>query len=293
MTAPGTGAEAPRDNRRGGAWLLGDMSLNIWALSIVKWLGADYPATQVVFIRALVGLCLVLPFALQHRAAFRRVEALGLHLLRVVLVVVTLTASFFAIARVPLALFTALGFTRPIVTMILAAVVMRERIGRRRWVAAGVAFVGVLIATSPKDMPLSLGLAALAVVVVTGSSTVIVTRRLREAPSIVMMVFYTGGLALCTAPFAGLAWTPVAPEHLLPLLLVGAFSQTAQLCFLRAHFHGEAGFLSVLSYLSLLLSVAVGILVFEERPGAGFALGALLVAGAALWVGLSERARRR
>ncbi|MFN3144351.1 MAG: hypothetical protein ACE368_03365 [Paracoccaceae bacterium] len=43
---------APRDNLRGGAWLIADMSLNIWALSIVKALGADYAAAQVVFLRA-------------------------------------------------------------------------------------------------------------------------------------------------------------------------------------------------------------------------------------------------
>ena len=63
--------EAPRDNLRGGAWLLADMSLNIWALSIVKWLGAGYPATQVVFIRALVGLCLIAPLIWRDRARFR------------------------------------------------------------------------------------------------------------------------------------------------------------------------------------------------------------------------------
>ena len=54
-------ARPPRDNLRGVAWLIADMSLNIWALSIVKWLGAGYPATQIVFIRALTGLILISP----------------------------------------------------------------------------------------------------------------------------------------------------------------------------------------------------------------------------------------
>lgn len=277
-------AEAPRNNLLGGVWLIADMSLNIWALSIVKWLDAGYPATQVVFIRAAIGLVLILPLIWVNRDQFNRVEDLGLHLLRVALSVVTLTASFFAISRVPLAVFTAFNFVRPIVTMVLAALVLKEAIGPRRWVAAGVAFLGVLIAANPQEVVWSWGLAALVVVVITGSSAIIATRRLRAAHPIVLMTFYTVGLAVCTAPLATWSWAAIASQQVVPLVLVGAFAQAAQLCFLRAQYHGEAGFLSVLGYLSIVLSVAVGYFVFAEVPGLGFAIGAVLVMAAALWV---------
>jgi S-adenosylmethionine uptake transporter len=283
---------AARDNLKGGAWLIADMSLNIWALSIVKWLGAGYPATQVVFIRALVGLVLIAPLIWRGRAAFRGVPDLRIHLLRVLLSVVTLSASFFAIARVPLAVFTAVGFTRPLVTMVMAAALLGEAIGARRWAAAGVALAGVFIAVNPGAVAWNWGLAALLLVVVTGSGAVVATRRLRAAPPIVMMTFYTVGPALFSAPLAVVAWQPIAAEHLFPFLLVGAFAQTAQLCFLRAHYNGGAGFLSVLGYLSLVLSIGVGYFVFGETPGPTFALGALLVVSAALWVTIDPRGIR-
>mgnify|MGYP001794544420 CR=1 FL=1 len=276
--------EAPRNNLRGGAWLIADMSLNILVLSIVKWLNADYPAAQIVFIRAGVGLVFILPLIWIWREEFRRIEHLRLHLLRVGLSVITLTASFFAISRVPLALFTAINFTRPIITMVMAALILGETIGRRRWIAAGIAFLGVLLAVNPQEVPWTMGLAALMLVVFTGSAAIIALRRLRDAPSIVLMTFYTSGLALCAAPFAVIAWVPIDPDHLLPLIAIGAFAQSAQLCFLRAHFFGEAGFLSVLGFLSLVLSVLVGIFVFQEIPSLGFVAGAILVVGAAIWV---------
>ena len=197
--------EPTRDNLRGGAWLIADMSLNIWALSIVKWLGAGYPATQVVFLRALIGLLLIAPLIWRDRAMFRALPDLPMHALRIILSVITLTASFFAISRVPLALFTAIGFTRPLVTMVMAAVLLREFIGPRRWLAAGIALIGVLIAVSPGSVSWNWGLAALGIVVLTGSGAVIATRRLREAPAIVMMAFYTAGLTIFTAP---LRWSP-------------------------------------------------------------------------------------
>jgi S-adenosylmethionine uptake transporter len=217
---------------------------------------------------------------------------MGFHLLRVLLSVITLSASFFAIPRVPFAVFTAVGFTRPLVTMVMAALLLRETIGARRWSAAGVAFAGVLVAVNPGAVAWSWGLAALVVVVFSGSGAVIATRRLREAPPIVMMTFYTAGLTVFSAPLALVAWEPVAPGHLLPLLLVGCFAQSAQLCFLRAHYHGAAGFLSVLGYLSLVLSIGVGYFAFGEEPGPSFALGAFLVVSSALWATVDLRSIR-
>ncbi len=277
-------ASAPRDNLRGGVWLVSDMALNIWALSIVKALGLGYGASQIVALRAGVGLLIIAPLIWRSRHEFRSIKDLPLHFLRVGLSVVTLTASFFAIARVPLAVFTAMNFTRPLVTMVLAALLLRETIGRQRWIAAGVAMVGVVLALQPGTTQMNWGVAALGVVILTGSGAVIVTRRLRDASEIVMMAFYTAGLAVFSAPFAILDWHPVAPGHWPLLLLVGVFAQSAQLCFLRAHYFGEAGFLSVLSYLSLVISVSVGYLIFNEVPDAQFWIGAVLVVGAALWV---------
>jgi len=293
MTAPARAADPPRDNLRGGGWLIADMALNIWALSLVKALGLEYGAAQMVFLRAAVGLVTIAPFVWRDRALFRGLEDLPLHLLRVALSAVTLMASFHAIARVPLALFTAIGFTRPLVTMVMAAVLLGEAIGVRRWAAAGLALAGVLLAVDLGPAGLSWGLGALGVVVLAGSGAVIVTRRLRAAPVIVMMTFYTAGLSLLSAPFALLSWQPVATGHLAPLLAIGLFAQAAQGCFLRAHFHGEAGFLSVLSYLSLVLSVSMGYLAFGEVPTPGFWAGAALVVAASAAVTLERRPRSR
>lgn len=284
--------EAPRDNLKGGAWLIADLSLNIWSLSLVKWLGADYPASQVVFFRALVGLIVILPLIWKDRALFRGLPHLRLHLLRVGLAAITLTASFFAIARLPLAVFTAISFTRPIITMLMAAAILREVIGLRGWVAAMIAMVGIVLAVNPGAVPWNWGLVAMGVVVVSASAVVVATRALRTAPPIVMMAFYTVGLTVFSAPIAAVFWQPVAGVHIAPLILIGCFAQAAQFCFLRAHFHGTAGYLSVLSYLSLILSVGAGYLVFDEVPGPSFAPGAALVIAASLWVTLGRHARQ-
>ena len=264
------------------------MALNIWALSIVKALGFGYPAFQLVFLRASVGLMLMLPWIWRYRHSFLGLPDLGLHALRVGFSAIALTASFFAISRLPLALFTAIGFTRPILTMIAAAWLLKEIITRDRWIAAIVGLVGVVIAVDPSTLSGGWGLAAQVLVVLAATGAVITTRRLIAAPTVVMMTFYTAGLTLIAAPFAAISWQPVPSDQWPALLAIGIFAQSAQLCFLRAHRHGQAGFLAVLSYASLVFSTTVGYVVFDELPKSGFWAGAALIIAATLWITLKR-----
>ncbi len=270
-------------------WLLTDMALNIWALTIVKALGLGYPASQIVFLRATVGLVLVLPWAWHTRGDFRHLDRLHLHGLRVLFSTLALATGFFAIARLPFALFTTISFMRPVVMMVMALIFLGEIVPRYRWAAATLAFIGVLIAIQPGKMLVSWGLPAIFLAVIFGTSAIILTRMLAGTPTVVMMVFYTAGLSVLTAPVALLSWTPVAQDHLFPLLAIGVFSQSAQFCFLQAHARAEAGFLAVFGYLSLILTTGVGYFVFNEVPTLTFGLGAGFIVASTLWITLAER----
>lgn len=260
------------------------MALNIWALSIVKAMGLDVPATQLVLMRALVGLALMAPWIWRDRVVFRTLEAPGLQVLRVGLSAVALTCSFYAIARIPFALFTAINFTRPLVLMAMAAVLLAEPIRRSQWVAAGVCLLGVAIALRPGAVPFEPAVGALAVTVLTGTGAIIVTRRLKATPTVVLMALYTGGLAVVMAPLAAMTWTQVPAGDWPVLLAIGAFAQCAQFCFLKAHKLAEAGVLAILGYSSLLMTTAVGYLVFDEVPTVPLLLGASLIVAASVWV---------
>jgi len=284
-----------RNNLAAGIWLLADMALNIWALAIVKALGLGYPSVQIVFLRTAMGAAIILPWVLMHRRSFAHIGDLRLHGLRILLSFGALNAGFFAIARMPIALFTTVNFTRPIVMMVLAALLLAEPIGRRRWLAAAIALIGVIIAANPFGLHKGVEavqaapLLVLCGAVIMGTGAIIATRRLRTTPTIVMMAAYTFGIFLLSAPLAMTVWTPIATMHLLPLLLIGVFAQAAQLCFLRAHYLGEAGYLAVLGYLSLVLSASVGYFAFDEIPTPAFVVGAAMVIATALWTARHHR----
>lgn len=265
------------------------MSLNIFALTIVKALGLGYPATQIVFLRACVGMIILLPWAIYARHSFIGIEQWKLHAFRIGLSAMALTSSFFAISRLPFALVSTISFTRPILTMIMAVIFLNETVSRRRWFAAALAFCGVLIALKPGSVAFTWGLPAMGLAALCGTSAIIVTRKLVKAPTIVMMVFYTAGLTILTMPFAIGNWVKLPPEHIVPLLAIGAFAQCGQFCFLYAHTRAEAGFLAVLGYFSFVLSTAVGYLYFNEVPSLELWIGATIIIGSALWTTLTAR----
>lgn len=277
------------DNLQAGLWLIADMCLNIWAISIVKALGGGYPSWQIVFLRALVGLALLLPWVWRDRQAFANIEHWGLQILRIALSTLTLTASFFAVARLPLALFMTMNFTRPLVLIAMAALVLGEKVPWVRWAAGAVGLVGILIALNPDNVPWSWGLLAVAITVFSGTAAIIVTRKLKGTPAVVMMAFYTGGLALLTAVPAQQTWVPIAPDHLPYLLAVGVFSQCAQFCFLQAHWKGDAGFLGPLGYSSLIVSGTVGFLIFNEVPTLNTIIGAAIIVLATTLLSISSK----
>ncbi|MDP2062857.1 MAG: DMT family transporter [Phaeovulum sp.] len=277
----GPAPEPIRNNLRGAAWLLADMSLNIWALAIVKSLGLGLPAVQIVFLRAATGLVLLLPLLLRRPDTLRLSQP-GLHGLRVALSSAALTTSFYAVAHLPLALFTAINFTRPLVLMGMAALLLRETIRPQQWVAGAVGLIGVMIAVQPGAAAFGAGHLALVGTVLAGTGAVIVTRRMREEAPLMMMVSYTLGLALVTALPAAWAWTPVGEAWPL-VLMIGVFAQFAQFCFLRAQFWGDTGVLAPLGYASLPLSAGVGYFLFDEAPTLGFGLGAALIIAASIY----------
>ncbi|WP_308916584.1 DMT family transporter [Jannaschia sp. LMIT008] len=280
---------SPPGEWRGVAWLLADIGLNVWALTIVKATGAELSAWQLVFLRAAVGLALMVPWIAWSRAEFRRARRPGLHLLRIALSAVTLTASFHAVARLPFALFTAMNFTRPLVMIAMAALFLAEPATPRRWAAALLGLAGVVVAVGPTATP-DPALLAMAVTVLCGTGAIVVTRKLNDQPPVVLMTAYTAGLALATAGPALAAWRPVSADLWPVLLAVGLFAQGAQFCFLRAHRFATAGRLAIAGYAGFVLTTAIGWAVFGEWPAPAFWPGAaaILFAG---WLARPVRGR--
>ncbi|MCB8820532.1 DMT family transporter [Microvirga rosea] len=276
-------------------WLLLDMALVTVMQAIVKAEGDTYPAIQLVFLRSLVGFISVLPLAWHHRAKLTDLSNVRGHLARVGFNSIALTLNFAAFASLPLALVTAIGFTRPLLLLIMAALLLKENVSRIRYVFALLGFFGVVIMVRPDAIAWNLGLAAAFGSVFFGSLAVVQTRRLADENTVVLMLFYTIGLTALTAIPAGIVWMPIPWNEAPSIILIGILAQIGQYCWLQAYQKQEARLLAPIGYLSIIFSGAAGWLYFGEIPSSSLWLGAAVVISATLLASPAERwfGRRR
>lgn len=130
------------------------MMLSILLFSLmdatVKWLGASYPTTQIMFFRCVVALLPVLVI-IWMRGGFGilRTQQKALHLLRSLMGISAMGLAFYAFSLMPLAEAVSILHTAPLFMTALSVLLLRESVGIRRWSAILVGFAGMLLVVRP------------------------------------------------------------------------------------------------------------------------------------------------
>lgn len=282
----------------GVALHLSALALFVVMDTLVKRLTAHYAVPQLMWARflfSLLGAALVIRVVtggLPWRSRAPRLQAL-----RSMLLAASNLLFSTALAHIPLADATAVGFASPVLTVALAAVWLNETVGWRRWAGVGIGLLGVTIALRPPvltggapphwAMVLPLGTAMLFAVYQ------ILTRKLATVDDPRTTILHTGfAAAVVTSLVQPVFWTaPPASDWVLLVglgLLGGAGHGLLVLAFARA----PASLLAPLTYTQLLWATLAGALVFGDWPDAVSLAGAAVIALGGVLVALPDRHRR-
>lgn len=287
---PGINApQRPMSLWRSAGWLLLDMALVTTMQAIVKAEGETYPAVQLVFLRSIIGFISVAPLVWRYRAKLTDLTNIRGHLLRVGFNSAALTLNFAAFAALPLALVTAISFTRPLVLLLMAAFMLGESVSKARYVFTALGLLGVWIMVRPDAISWNMGLAAAFGSVLFGSLAVVQTRRLAGEDTVVLMLFYTVGLTVLTSIPAAIVWVSI-PWSVAPnIILIGVLAQLGQYCWLQAYQKQEARLLAPVGYVSIVFSTLAGWSFFGEVPSLSLCLGAAVVVSTTILATPAER----
>jgi drug/metabolite transporter (DMT)-like permease len=210
--------------------------------ALVRQLGEVAPVGQMVFFRsAFAILPVVVIYAIRGelRSAVRTGRPLG-QLGRGSLSVCGMFTNFSALTRLPLADATAISFASPLITVALAAIVLKERVRIYRWSAVVVGFAGVIVMLIPHFEVSHYAAAGAATAAAVGSvfaltspicnaGTVIQTRRLTQSETTSSIVFYFSLICTIagamTLPFA---WHSPTASELAALIALGILGGLAQ-----------------------------------------------------------------
>ena len=186
------------------------------------------------------------------------------HLLRGILGFAGISLGIYGLKFLNLGLFQILVNLYPVLTLVLAVLVLKEFIGIRAWVAVGLSLAGVVFAFDPKLEGGVMVLFPLGVAVSLAGQSIIV--RLRTRDTSLVWAFYTELTAAFLALLAFLAWGNGRLPFDEPFLFFGVALVDGISIFLITHaFHGDrAGRIAPLAYLSIPSAALFGLLFFGE-----------------------------
>lgn len=262
---------------------------------------ATVPSGQMVFFRSFFALLPVLVFlGWKGRLgnAFATKRPIG-HILRGLVGVASMSLGFFALTRLPLPEATAITYATPLLIVIFSAVLLNERVHFFRWTAVVFGLVGVVIILWPRLTVFSGGaplgnaeavgaLAALLAAVLSAFAMMAVRNLVHtERTEAIVTYFFISAsvLSLLTLPFG---WIWPTPQQAALLVGAGFFGGVGQLLMTSSYRHADMSVIAPFEYVSLLLTIAIGYVIFADVPTLTMVIGALIIMSSGIAVILRE-----
>lgn len=269
------------DTIRAALWMIGAI-VSFTAMAVSgRELGGQYDTFEIMMYRSAFGLLIVICVA-KYAGTMGQInrDALGLHMIRNVVHFSGQNLWFYALTVIPLAQLFAFEFTTPLWVIVLAPLLLGERLTRIGALAALMGFIGILVVARPSVEGINSGMIAAACCAIFFALTFITTKKLTARQTITGIMFYLTLLQLIfgvmTAGYDGAITAPTLSA--LPLLLViGICGLVAHFCIAKALSLAPATIVSPIDFARLPVIAIIGMLAYNETLDVWVFVGAGII----------------
>ncbi|QIT55320.1 DMT family transporter [Aquisalimonas sp. 2447] len=258
---------------------------------IIKVQGSDIPLFQFVFMRLLCTLAILAPFLpmIDRKQLFRGTR---IHLVRAQISIIGVACMVVALTNLPLATANALFYAAPLIVMVLAVAVFRERATGLSVFAVISGFIGILVILRPLEFSWQ-GVSALVAAAALGTNALLV-RKLPWGQSMAHILLLTHVYGLPVA-LVLMLWEGAAWDWTLMTAALGSavFILGYHTTVILAYRHVAANQVTSAEYTGLIWAIAFGWWWFQEVPDVWFFIGSALIVGPLVLLSLAERRRTR
>jgi drug/metabolite transporter (DMT)-like permease len=255
------------------------------------------PSGQLVFFRSFFAILPIIAYLI-----WKGELGVGLktrhpvsHLLRGLVGTGGMMTGFFALTQLPLAEAITISYATPLLIVVFSAVFYHEQVRLYRWSAVLVGLVGVVIIIWPRLTVFSGGitdmsgatLGAVSALVAAGfaATAMVLVRKLVETERSATIVLYfsltSSVFGLATLPFG---WVMPTTEQFALLIGAGIFGGIGQILLTESYRHADMSVVAPFEYASLILSVAIGYVIFHDVPTIEMLIGGAIVVGSGLFI---------
>lgn len=272
--------------------------------AVVKSIAGGWPAPAIAGLRYAIGASgLAILLWWHHGRAGFAMPNPKIQLVRGFSVAVATICFFSAIELMPLAEATAITFTSPMITALLAAIILKEPAGRTTIVASVVAFAGVLLILRPNFAVLGWA-ALLPLGSAVGMACMMIGNRAvaGKGPALLMQFLIAMVAAPILAAIAMVGHLSAVPALHIPLpdwtiiakiCAVAISASTAHWLIYLGTTKVSAADIAPMTYVQLLVAMVLGIAIFGDWPDALSLLGSAVIIGAGLYLWHHNRSSGR
>ena len=260
----------------------------------VKLLSDDLHPVIICFYRCLMGLIIITPFIIKNNFQALQTDNMRLQILRALINIISMICWFTAIGMMHLEKATALGFTTPLFTTVLAVIVLGEVIRFHRAAALLLGFIGILIIIRPGYVPFEFGTALMLIASFSFSFVLIFVKKLSATDSSLTIIFYH--LLYMTPAFFILSlfyWQSINYNQLVIFSLMGASGLLSHWCLAQAFKMSDTTFVMPLQFTKLIWASLIGLFIFAEQPDIWTWVGGIIIFISVVYITYREAFRKK
>ena len=260
----------------------------------VKLLSNELHPIIICFYRCLMGLIIITPFVARNNFRALQTDNMRLQIFRALINIISMICWFSAIGMMHFEKATALGFTTPLFTTVLAVLILGEVIRFHRTAALLLGFVGILIIIRPGYMPFEFGTILMLIASFSFSFVLIFVKKLSATDSSLTIIFYH--LLYMTPAFFILSffyWENINLSQLIIFILMGASGLLSHWCLAQAFKMSDTTFVMPLQFTKLIWASLIGLFIFSEQPDIWTWVGGVIIFISVVYITYREAFKKK
>ena len=260
----------------------------------VKLLSDDLHPIIICFYRCLMGLIIITPFVTRNNFQALKTTNMRLQIFRALINIISMICWFSAIGMMHFEKATALGFTTPLFTTILAVLVLGEVIRFHRTAALLLGFIGILIIIRPGYVPFEFGTILMLIASFSFSFVLIFVKKLSASDTSLTIIFYH--LLYMTPVFFVLSlfyWQTVTLDQVIIFSMMGASGLLSHWCLAQAFKLSDTTFVMPLQFTKLIWASLIGLFIFAEQPDIWTWVGGIIIFISVVYITYREAFKKK
>jgi drug/metabolite transporter (DMT)-like permease len=244
-----------------------------------KMLLGVYPVPQMTFIRSLLRLVLLAAMLLRQKEikAVLSIQQPLYSFFRILTYIAYNYCMLYALSLASLTASCSLLYATPFFTLLLSALVLKEKIGKHKWIALTIASIGVSIAIRQNS-----GFEWVFIVILFGAligslNKILIRKLVATEHSLTIAISGNAALALVLVPFILMNWQVVSWYDLGLFTIAGFLTAIGQYATVQALRFAQASTLAPFDYTSIIWASLFDFFIWDVTPSSHFVLGVIII----------------